>query len=95
METLKRKLLQSSNKKTGAKAPAFLCCSIYHIFDEDAISGGGVVDEDMGNSADQFSCCGARCAPCRRCGRVAHRPQPLAQLPFSAPGGGRIAPRPV
>ena len=38
------------------------------------------------------SCCGARCAPWRRSARVAHRPLPLAPLPFSATGGGRVAP---
>ena len=40
-----------------------------------------------------LSCCGARCAPCRRCGCVAHRPLPLALLLPPAPGGSRIAPR--
>ena len=39
------------------------------------------------------SCCGARCAPCRRRGCVAHRPLPLAPLPPPATGGGRLAPR--
>ena len=38
------------------------------------------------------SCCGARCAP-RLFASVAHRPLPLAQLPYSATGGGRIAPQ--
>ena len=38
-------------------------------------------------------CCGARCAPCRRRGCVAHRPRPLARLPSSATGGGRLAPQ--
>ena len=32
-----------------------LCRSIQHVFDEDAISGGGVVDEDVGYGADKFS----------------------------------------
>ena len=36
-------------------------------------------------------CCGARCAPCRQRGCVAHRPLPLAPLPSSATGGGRVA----
>ena len=32
-----------------------LGCCIQHIFNKDAISGGGVVDEDMSNGAYQFS----------------------------------------
>jgi len=32
-----------------------LDCRIQHIFDENAISGGGVVDEDVGDCADQFA----------------------------------------
>ena len=40
----------------------------------------------------RVSCCGARCAPCRRCGFVAHRPRSLAPLPSSATGSGRVAP---
>ena len=32
-----------------------LCCRIQHIFDEDAISGGRVVDKNVSNSADQFA----------------------------------------
>ena len=38
------------------------------------------------------SCCGARCAPWRRCTCVAHRPRPLAPLPPPATGSGRVAP---
>ena len=30
-----------------------LACCGQHVFDEDAIAGGGVVDEDMGHSAHQ------------------------------------------
>ena len=33
----------------------YLGCCIQHVFNEDAISGGGVVDEDVGDSADQFA----------------------------------------
>ena len=32
-----------------------LCCRIQHVFDEDAISGGGVVDKNVSNSADQLA----------------------------------------
>ena len=39
-----------------------------------------------------FACCGALCAPCRRRGYVAHRPQPLAQVASPATGGAPIAP---
>ena len=39
------------------------------------------------------SCCGARCAPCRRSGCVAHRPLPLAQVAPPATGGAPLAPR--
>ena len=46
----------------------------------------------LGNAAKMFSCCGARCAPCRRCGCVTHRPLPLAQVASSATGGAPIAP---
>ena len=46
----------------------------------------------LGVGAKMFSCCGARCAPCRRRGCVAHRPRPLAQVASSATGGAPIAP---
>ena len=39
------------------------------------------------------SCCGARCAPCRQCGCVAHRPRPLARVASSASGSAPLAPR--
>ncbi len=39
------------------------------------------------------SCCGARCAPCRRCGCVAHRPLPLARVASSATGSAPLAPQ--
>ena len=39
------------------------------------------------------SCCGARCAPCRRCGCVAYRPLPLARVASSATGSASLAPR--
>ena len=32
-----------------------LCSCVYHVFDEDAVAGGGVVDENMGNRADQLA----------------------------------------
>ena len=41
---------------------------------------------------DPTPCCGSRCAPCHRCGCVAHRPRPLAQVACSAPGGAPLAP---
>ena len=39
------------------------------------------------------SCCGARCAPCRRSGCVAHRPLPLARVASSATGSAPLVPR--
>ena len=39
------------------------------------------------------ACCGARYLPCRQSGFVSYRPLPLALLPLSATGGGRIAPQ--
>ena len=45
-----------------------------------------------GVGAKVLSCCGARCAPFRRRGCVAHRPRPLAQVASSATGGAPIAP---
>ena len=39
------------------------------------------------------SCCGARCAPCRWRGCVAHRPLPLARVASSATGSAPLAPR--
>ena len=39
------------------------------------------------------SCCGNRCAPCRRCGCVAHRPLPLARVASSAAGSAPLAPQ--
>jgi hypothetical protein len=35
-------------------------CSIEHIFNEDAVAGSWVVDQDVGDGTYQFSCCGAR-----------------------------------
>ena len=46
----------------------------------------------LGVGAKMFSCCGARCAPCRRRGCVAHRPRPLARLLPPAIGGSQLAP---
>ena len=33
----------------------FLACRIQHVFDEDAVATGWVVDQDVGDGADQFS----------------------------------------
>ena len=30
-----------------------LCCCVPHVFNKNAISGGGVVDEDMGHGANE------------------------------------------
>ena len=38
------------------------------------------------------SCCGARYLRRRQCGLLIYRPLPLAHLPVSATGGGRLAP---
>ena len=32
-----------------------LGCSIQHIFDEDPVAGGWIVDQNMGNRAHQFA----------------------------------------
>lgn len=32
-----------------------LGCCVYQVFDEDAISGGGVVDKNVGHGANEFS----------------------------------------
>ena len=32
-----------------------LCRGVEHIFDEDAIAGGWVIDKDMGDGADEFA----------------------------------------
>ena len=45
--------------QTGRETRPLRCC-VQHVFDKDTISGGRVVDEDMGHGANQFSCCGAR-----------------------------------
>ena len=37
------------------RTPAFLCCRVQHIFDEDAISDGGVVHKDMGHRTDELA----------------------------------------
>ena len=34
---------------------SILCRGVQHVFDEDAIAGGGVVDEDVGDGADEFA----------------------------------------
>jgi hypothetical protein len=46
----------------------------------------------LGTAAKMFPCCGARCAPCRRRGCVAHRPQPLTRLLSPAAGSSRLTP---
>ena len=35
---------------TDTRTPAFLCCRVQHIINKDAISGGGVIDQDMGDA---------------------------------------------
>ena len=40
---------------TDTRTPAFLCCHVQHIFDEDAVAGGGVVDKDVGDGADELA----------------------------------------
>ena len=47
----------------------------------------------LGVGAKMFSCCGARCAPWRRRGCVAHRPRPLARVASSAPAAPPSLPR--
>ena len=32
-----------------------LCSSVQHVFDEDAVTHGGVVDENVGDGADEFA----------------------------------------
>lgn len=32
-----------------------LGCRFQHIFDEDSVAGGGVIDQHMGNSADKLA----------------------------------------
>lgn len=38
---------------TDTRTPAFLCCRVQHIFDENAVAGGGVVDQYVGHGADK------------------------------------------
>ena len=40
---------------TGAICDRPLCRGIEHVFDEDTVAGGGIVDEDMGDGADQLA----------------------------------------
>ena len=40
---------------TDTRTPAFLCCRVQHIFDENAVAGGGVVDQYVGHGAHQFT----------------------------------------
>ena len=47
-----------------------LGCGIQHIFDKNAISAGGVIDQDMGHRADEFAilddgAAGHECVKCR------------------------------
>ena len=43
-------------KKWREQTPAIrLCCCIQHIFNENAIAGGGVIHKDMSNGTNQFS----------------------------------------
>ena len=32
-----------------------LCCRVQHVFNKDAVAGGGIVDEDMGHGTDEFA----------------------------------------
>ena len=48
------------SRDTPGGVSLHLCRSIQHVFDEDTVAGGGVVNQDVGDGADMFSCCGAR-----------------------------------
>ena len=39
----------------GAICDRPLGCCVQHVFDEDAIPGGGIVNKDMGHRTDQFA----------------------------------------
>ena len=43
------------HQKRAAKAALKLCRRIQHVFDEDAVAGGGVVDEDVSDGADELA----------------------------------------
>ena len=40
---------------TPSRCGHCLCCGVQHVFNENAVAGGGVIDEDMGNCAHQFA----------------------------------------
>ena len=40
---------------TDTRTPAFLCRCIQHIFNENAVTGGGVVDQYVGHGADELA----------------------------------------
>jgi len=39
----------------GASPRPTLCSSVQHIFNEDSVTHGGIIDQNMGNSPYQFS----------------------------------------
>ena len=39
----------------GLCAIPILRCRVEHVFDEDTVTGGRIVNKDMGDSADQFA----------------------------------------
>ena len=44
------------------RTPAFLCCRVQHIFNEDAVAHGGVVDQYVGHGADELAALNDRTA---------------------------------
>ena len=57
-----------------------LCGGVQHIFDEDAVAGGGVIYKHMGHGADEFAVLDDGGAT---------RPLPVAEEGRGASGSGR------
>ena len=43
------------HQKRAAKAALKLCCRVEHVFDENAVAGGRIVNKDMSNGADELA----------------------------------------
>ena len=65
--------------------PLLGCRGVQHVFDENAVAGGGVVDEDMGDGTDE---------PAVLDDGGATRPLPVAEEGRGASGSGLCATQP-
>ena len=48
-------IIKNIRRDTPGGVSLHLCRRIQHIFDKNAIAGGGVIDQDVGHGAHQFA----------------------------------------